>query len=148
MRIIIEKIIPSDLHDLKNYRIVDIRMTYHQRCKARQKIKLEGIEFLIALNTGERIKPNSYLYIDHDKKIAYRVVSEDENLIAVKFTDTTSAIIIAHTMGNMHIPIGLYKDKILTIYDETLEQKLKKLGLETECYFGPFVEISEVVHEH
>jgi len=134
---------------LSEYIIKDIQLSYYERQKARQKIEInDEIELIIILTNKAYIKPFSYIYIDSYSKIAYRIVPAEEECLIVEANNPVSILLLGHILGNMHLPIGILENKVATIYDPTVEYKLKKYGFKTQKMIIPFLELSENIHVH
>lgn len=147
MRIVVEKTIERT--DLSSFKVVDIPMSYHQRQKTRQKLTIDGVEIIIVLENRQKLKPYSVIFVCEETAVAYRVVPAKEEVLEISVKDKLSALQVGHLLGNMHLPVGYEEDKVTTLYDESVEQKLKKKGFDVIRNIESFIEVSEVdIHGH
>ncbi|ADC89356.1 Urease accessory protein UreE-like protein [Thermocrinis albus DSM 14484] len=129
---------------LSAYNIKEIKLSYYERQKVRQKIKIEEeLEIIIILKDRTHIRPFSYIYIDSSSKTAYKVVPLEEECLVIEVDAPLSYLLLGHILGNMHLPIGIWENKVTTIFDPTVEYRLNKYGFKTNRLIVPFVELSE-----
>ncbi len=142
-RIFISELPNIDRSQFIEYSTKEIKLSYHERKKTRQKICVDDLELVLTLGRGSVIKPYSYIYIDSENRMLYKVVPAEEEILRIKINDVKLALLVGHILGNMHFPVGVEQDEIITLYDPSVEHKLVEAGFKVSKSSGYFIEISE-----
>ena len=81
-------------------------------------------EYGITLENNEKLKDGDILYNEDKKLIVVKVNSED--VLVIKPSNITEMGVIAHALGNRHIPAQFEHDKMIIQYDRLVEEELKR----------------------
>ncbi len=104
-----------------------VRLTWEQRQKTRQKVVTQGgRELGIALPTGTTLQPGDVLHREDDLVIIVEGVPE--RVFVITPATRERACLCAHHLGNLHRPIGIVGNSILTPYEEAMEAQILRLG--------------------
>ena len=85
-------------------------------------------EYGISLEKDEKLNDGDLLYNEDNKLIVIKVNQED--VLVIKPSNMTQMGIIAHELGNRHLPAQFEDGKMIIQYDRLVEEKLKKDNLE------------------
>lgn len=94
-----------------------------------------GRDIGIQLESGH-LHPGDILYRGENHLIVVRV--KEEAVLLVPVRDMREMGLAAHAIGNMHAPIELKSDCVITPYNSVLEEQLVKLGLSPVKEAGAF----------
>jgi len=86
-----------------------------------------GRDIGIQLERGH-LHPGDILYREENHLIVVRV--KEEALLVIPVSNLREMGLAAHAVGNMHAPIELKSDAIITPYNPVLQEQLIKLGLQ------------------
>lgn len=89
-----------------------------------------NVEVAIHLPEGEHLRVGDVLYEDDASKIVVDVLPED--VLIIKPTSIQQMGVIAHELGNRHLPAQFIEDQMIVQYDYLVEALLKKRGLDYE----------------
>jgi len=84
-------------------------------------------EIGIRLKDPKDLVDGDVLYMDDDNMILIDVLSDD--LIVIQPKDITEMGVIAHELGNRHLPAKFEQGEMLVQYDYLVEELLKKKGM-------------------
>lgn len=85
-----------------------------------------GRDIGIQLESGQ-MHPGDILYRQENHLIVVRV--KEEAVLIVPVRTIREMGLAAHAIGNMHAPIELKSDSVITPYNSVLQEQLAKLGL-------------------
>ena len=85
-----------------------------------------GRDIGIQLENGH-LHPGDILYREENHLIVVRV--KEEAVLIVLVRNMREMGLAAHAIGNMHAPIELKGDSVITPYNPVLQEQLAKLGL-------------------
>ena len=126
---------------------VRIPMTAEDRARVRRKITApDGRELALALPTGTRLWPGQILLSESDR--IYVVEAAPELVTVIRPRDVREAAAAGHLVGNMHRDIDLDGEGIAVLYEEVLEERLRRAGLEVERCEQPFHGNAGAGHAH
>ncbi|MEZ5364371.1 MAG: urease accessory protein UreE [Bryobacterales bacterium] len=112
-------------------------MTAEDRARVRRKvIAPDGRELALALPTGTRLWPGQVIHCEADR--VYVIEASPELVTIIHPRDVHEAAAAGHLVGNMHRDIDLEGDGITVLYDEILEERLRRAGLTVERAERPF----------
>lgn len=121
----------------ETFETVRLPMTAEDRTRVRRRVEApDGAELALALPTGTRLWPGQILYSGVGK--VYVVDAAPEDVIVVHPKDLHEAAFVGHLIGNMHRDIDLDGDGVAALYDEVLEDRLRRAGLELTRDRRPF----------
>lgn len=89
-----------------------------------------NVEVAIHLPEGEHLRVGDVLYQDSGKKIVVDVLPED--VLVIKPKTIRQMGIIAHALGNRHLPAQFTNNQMIVQYDYLVERLLQKNGLDYE----------------
>ena len=131
----------------KPFLTVRLPMTAEDRARVRRKIVApDGRELALALPTGTRLWPGQVLYCTVDR--VYVVEAAPELVTVIRPRDMREAAAAGHLVGNMHRDVDLEGDGIAVLYDEILEERLRRAGLHVERDERPFHGNAGAGHAH
>ena len=126
---------------------IRIPMTAEDRARVRRKVTApDGRELALALPTGTRLWPGQVLHCEQDR--VYVVEAAPESVTVIRPRDLREAAAAGHLVGNMHRDIDLEGDGIAVLYEEVLEDKLRRAGLEIDRMERPFHGNAGTGHSH
>jgi len=112
-------------------------MNWEERRKSRQRLTTAGgIQIALGLPTGSTLEDGEILYMDEERYIIVQAAKED--VLCVFPGDPAEFACTAYEIGNRHLPIAICLHSVMTIFDELLESKFKKVGLRCERGHMPF----------
>ena len=85
-----------------------------------------GRDIGIQLESGH-LHPGDILYREENHLIVVRV--KEEAVLLTPVRNMREMGLAAHAIGNMHAPIELKSDSVITPYNQVLQEQLAKLGL-------------------
>lgn len=94
-----------------------------------------GRDIGIQLESGH-LHPGDILYREENHLIVVRV--KEEAVLVVPVRTIREMGLAAHAIGNMHAPIELKSDSVITPYNPVLQDQLAKLGLHPVKEAGAF----------
>jgi len=94
-----------------------------------------GRDIGIQLEKGH-LHPGDILYREENHLIVVRV--KEEAILVVPISTMREMGLAAHAIGNMHAPIELKSDSVITPYNPVLQEHLAKLGLHPVKEAGAF----------
>lgn len=125
-------------HEKKNFTIEQLFFSWDELQKRiLRKTTDVGRDIGIQLEKGH-LHPGDILYREENHLIIVRV--KEEAVLIVPVRNMKEMGLAAHAIGNMHAPIELKNDSIITPYNSVLQEQLAKLGLysvEKEGAFAP-----------
>jgi urease accessory protein len=93
-------------------------------------ITQKHVEVAVHLPEGEHLRVGDVLYQDAESKIVVDVLPEDVLIIKPKSIQQMG--IIAHELGNRHLPAQFIGDQMVVQYDYLVETLLQKRKLDYE----------------
>lgn len=121
----------------KPFITVRLPMTAEDRTRVCRKITApDGRELALALPAGTRLWPGQVLHSEEDR--VYVVQAAPEPVTIIRPRDMDEAAAAGHLAGDMHRDIDLNGDGIAVLFDEILEDRLRRAGLEFERAERPF----------
>jgi urease accessory protein len=118
---------PSSAIDPGRVRVVELPMTAHDRRRVRRLVEApDGTTFALELPTGTVLHPGQVLYADEDR--AYIVTAAPEEVLVVRPRDVSEAARVAHLIGSLHRDIDVNGGEIIALADDTLADRLARLG--------------------
>ncbi|MFZ3132326.1 MAG: urease accessory protein UreE [Desulfosporosinus sp.] len=94
-----------------------------------------GRDIGIQLESGH-LHPGDILHREKNHIIVVRV--KEESILCVPVRNMREMGLAAHAIGNMHAPIELKNDAVITPYNPILQEQLAKLGLHPVKEAGAF----------
>jgi len=114
-----------------------VTLTYDQRCKSRQRLKLDdGSEAALLLERGTVLADGDLLAADDGVVIA--VKAAPETLSAVRTGDPLVLARAAYHLGNRHVPLQITPGDLRYQHDHVLDDLVVALGLTVEVVKAPF----------
>ncbi len=127
--------------------IVELPMSAHDRRRVRRLIEApDGVVLALELPTGTILHPGQLLH--HDAEAAYVVSAADEAVLVVRPRDMAEAARVAHLIGNMHRDIHVHAQEIVALADDTLIERIRKMGAAVERTRRPFHGRAPGEHAH
>jgi urease accessory protein len=127
--------------------IVELPMTAHDRRRVRRLVTASnGAVLALELPTGTILQPGQVLH--HDPHVAYVVAAADEDVLVVRPRDIGEAARIAHLIGNLHRDIQVDGAEIVALADNTLAERIVKMGAPVENARRPFHGRAPGEHAH
>lgn len=131
----------------KPFVTVRIPMTAEDRARVRRKLTApDGRELALALPTGTKLWPGQVLLSESNR--VYVVEAAPELVTIVRPRDLREAAAAGHLIGNMHRDVDLEGEGIAVLYDEVLEDRLRRAGFEIERTEQPFHGNAGAGHAH
>jgi len=96
----------------------------------------KGLEFLLDLPRAHRLRHGDTLLLEDGRRI--RIVAAKEPLAQISAPAPADLIRIAWHLGNRHLPVMLFPDRILIRRDHVIEDMVRLLGAEVETIEAPF----------
>jgi urease accessory protein len=122
---------PSSAVDTSGIRVVELPMSAHDRRRVRRLVEApDGATLALELPTGTVLHPGQVLYADEDR--AYIVTAAPEDVLVVRPRDVSEAARVAHLIGNLHRDIDVNGGEIVALADDTLADRLARLGVPVE----------------
>jgi urease accessory protein len=122
---------------VKPFITIRLPMTAEDRARVRRKIMApDGRELALALPTGTRLWPGQVIHCEEDR--VYVIEAAPELVTVIHPRNLREAAAAGHLVGNMHRDVDLDGDGIAVLYDEILEERLRRAGLELERTERPF----------
>ncbi len=119
----------EDCRDCEGLEKEVVVLGWEGRRKSRQRVfTVRGTEMAIALPTGSVLLNGDVLYADEARCIVVEAAPED--VLSVRPGSNVEFASIAHEIGNRHLPICIFEDSLMTVYDPFFEDFLKKTGVD------------------
>lgn len=116
---------------------VSVTLTYDQRCKSRQRLRLDdGSEAALLLERGTVLADGDRLADDEGTLVA--VKAAPETLSAVRAADALALARAAYHLGNRHVPLQITPGEVRYQHDHVLDDLVAALGLKVEVVTAPF----------
>jgi urease accessory protein len=114
-----------------------VTLTYDQRCKSRQRLRLDdGSEAALLLERGTVLEDGTLLAADDGTVIA--VKAAPETLSVVRTQDPLALARAAYHLGNRHVPLQIRGGELSYQHDHVLDDMVRALGLSVTAAKGPF----------
>jgi urease accessory protein len=114
-----------------------VTLTYDQRCKSRQRLRLDdGSEAALLLERGTILADGDRLVADDGTVIAVRAAPE--TLSAVRTSDGLALARAAYHLGNRHVPLQITPGDLRYQHDHVLDDMVAALGLVVTVVTAPF----------
>ena len=114
----------DEISNLDEYHIERIYVDSEELLKRILRVTSDhNREYGISLENGEKLKDGDLLYNEDKKLIVIKVNQED--VLIIKPSDITQMGIIAHGLGNRHLPAQFEDGKMIIQYDRLVEEQLK-----------------------
>jgi urease accessory protein len=114
-----------------------VTLTYDQRCKSRQRLKLDdGSEAALLLERGTVLADGALLAADDGAIIAVKAASE--TLSVVRTEDPLALARAAYHLGNRHVPLQIRPGDLRYQHDHVLDDLVIALGLTVAVEQAPF----------
>jgi len=132
--------LPSSLPEL-------LVLTWEERSKTHQRVTTRaGREIGIRLPTGSQLLPGTILYVGDDFHVEVTAACEDVWL--VQTPDVRTLLRVAYEIGNRHFPIDISDASVAVLYDHTLEELWRRLGIVAQRVRQPFLSAQRPSHHH
>ena len=127
--------------------VVQLPMNAHDRRRVRRLLEApDGVVLALELPTGTILHPGQLLH--HDAKAAYVVSAADEEVLVVRPRGVGEAARIAHLIGNMHRDIEVDGEEIVALADDTLADRIARMGAAVVRARRPFHGKAPGEHSH
>jgi urease accessory protein len=114
-----------------------VRLDFDARHRRRISLVTEGgREFLLDLPRTMRLRDGDGLVLEDGAIV--RVRAEPEPLLEIRAHDAGALVRIAWHLGNRHLPVQLYRDRIRIRADHVIAEMIVGLGGEAEALEAPF----------
>jgi urease accessory protein len=114
-----------------------VTLTYDQRCKSRQRLKLDdGSEAALLVERGTVLADGELLMGDDGVVVA--VKAAPESLSAVRAEDALTLARAAYHLGNRHVPLQIAPGELRYQHDHVLDDMVRALGLTVVVVTAPF----------
>ena len=121
----------------KPFVTIRLRMTAEDRARVRRRVTApDGRQLALALPTGTRLWPGQVILCEEDR--VYVIEAAPELVTVIHPRDLREAAAAGHLVGNMHREVDLEGDGIVVLFDEVLEERLRRAGLVLERAERPF----------
>jgi urease accessory protein len=119
-------------------RIVDsvILDQAQRRAPRGERVCVNGLRFALELATPTHLRMGDALQLEDGRLI--EVVAEAEPLIEVRAVDATALARIAFNLGDRHVPVQLFGNRIRLRRDHALESLIASLGGKCAKIEAPF----------
>lgn len=129
------------------FRKIALPMTAEDRVRVRRKVVApDGRELALALPTGSRLWPGQVLYSEEGR--VYVVEAAPEKVLVIHPRDMREAAAAGHLIGNMHRDVDLDGEGIAVLYDDVLEDRLRRAEFVFEREERPFHGVAGAGHAH
>ncbi len=119
------------------FKTVRLAMTSEDRSRVRRRLVApDGRELALALPTGTKLWPGQILHQEEDR--VYVVEAAPEQVLVIQPRTLREAAEAGHLIGNMHRDIDLEGEGVAVLYDEVLEDRLRRAGMTVERDERPF----------
>ena len=119
----------EDISNIDEFHIERIYLNSEELLKRILRVTSDhNKEYGISLENDEKLKDGDILYNENKNLIVIKVNQED--VLIIKPSNMTEMGIIAHELGNRHLPAQFEDGKMIIQYDRLVEEKLKKDNLE------------------
>ena len=116
---------------------VTLTLTYDQRCKSRQRLRLDDdSEAALLLERGTVLADGALLVADDGTVIA--VKAAPESLSVVRTEDPLALARAAYHLGNRHVPLQIRGGELSYQHDHVLDDMVRSLGLSVSTVKAPF----------
>jgi urease accessory protein len=114
-----------------------VTLTYDERCKSRQRLKLDdGSEAALLLERGTILADGDLLTADDGTVVQVKAAAE--TLSAVRTDDPLTLARAAYHLGNRHVPLQITPGDLRYQHDHVLDDLVVALGLKVEVVKAPF----------
>ncbi|EGW37911.1 urease accessory protein UreE [Desulfosporosinus sp. OT] len=114
-------------HEKETFTIEQLHLSWDELQKRiLRKTTDVGRDIGIQLESGH-LHPGDILYREENHLIVVKV--KEEAVLVVPVGNMREMGLAAHAIGNMHAPIELKSDCVITPYNQVLQEQLAKLGL-------------------
>jgi len=144
--IVVEKLVGKLAGD-EARRVERVALGWEDRLRSRQRVTSDaGTEIGIALPTGQALTEGDILFEDADRVVTVGAIPED---VLVLYADSAEELArVAYQVGNRHAPVSIEKDRVITPYDNVLEEYFQKMDVRTERVIEIFTHDFGVHHCH
>jgi urease accessory protein len=124
--------------DFDPARIVDsvILDQAQRRAPRGERVSVKGLRFALELSEPRHLRMGDALELEDGRLI--EVVAEAEPLIEVRAVDASALARIAWNLGDRHVPVQLFANRIRLRRDPALESLIASLGGKCATIEAPF----------
>ncbi|MEL6871038.1 MAG: urease accessory protein UreE [Pseudomonadota bacterium] len=106
-----------------------------------------GVAFLLDLNEARALADGDVLLLDSGGQVVVR--AKDEALLQIRAADPHTLMRIAWHLGNRHLAVAMFADRIEILADHVIADMVRGLGGDVTERHGPFQpERGAYAHEH
>ena len=117
--------LPISTGESSNLKIVELYMTSHERQRVRRRVVApDGINLALELPTGTMLQVGQVLH--KTQNCIYIVQAATEEVLVMEPRNRKDAARIGYLVGNLHRDIVIEEEKILTLWDNALAQRLAR----------------------
>lgn len=127
---IVEKIIGNieERQDIKTFHIEKVILESDALLKRIQRVKTDhGTEIGISLSQGQGLRDGDILHEEGKNLIVISVKADD--VLVIRPVDMMQMGMIAHMLGNRHLPAQFEEDSMIVPYDYLIERLLQEENL-------------------
>jgi urease accessory protein len=119
-------------------RIIDsvILDSAQRRASRGERVSVKGLRFAVELAEPTHLRTGDAFELGDGRLV--EVVAEPEPLIEVRAVDTAALARIAFHLGDRHVPVQLFANRIRLRRDQTLESLIVSLGGKCAAIEAPF----------
>ena len=145
--ILIQSLPGETIDRLTGLQIVELPMTADDRRRVRRLVQApDGATLALELPTGTRLAAGQVLHISNGR--AYVASAAPEDVLVVHPRDVAEAARVGHLIGNLHRDIDLQGHTIVALWDQALDDRLRRAGVPVERSERPFRGAPPAEHSH
>lgn len=136
--VLIEDIVTDSPQPQRRRDFVDeVLLTSEQRIRAHGRARsVAGRDLIISLPRGAALDDGDLLEFGDE---AIRVRAAVEDLLEIRPGDPKEAILAGYTIGNLHRPLRIHRELVLTPHDSAVAAALAAVGIRSASVRRPFV---------
>jgi urease accessory protein len=126
---------------------IEIPMTAQDRRRVRRIVRApDGTSFPLELPTGTVLLPGQVLH--RSGETSYVVSAAPEDVLVIHARDVAEAARVGHLIGNLHRDIDVDGIDIITLADQALADRLRRVGVPFDAARRAFYGRAPGEHAH